>query len=237
MKLRELRVGNESAWINPAKAYWDNEIHIKCVAEGWTNEDAMKTDAHSYIDALQTAYTGYKSGADVNALNRALLVIYGHVSMKYNMVVADDPPVIPVIITGDDIRNFYLNWSLDLTDHEDIFILEGLVPPEPEPEEGGGEEGGEEGDPEPITEGVVTKTSDYLALESSISGGASTDSALLISIETSLAGNIRPFMINQLFAKPTTSSNNLDIKDFILETMILQDVLDEFGFEIKGINV
>lgn len=228
MKLRELRTGNESAWITPAKEYWDTEIHNRCVSEGWTNENEMKANAREYIDSLQTAYTAYKSGADVNSLQRALLPIYGHISMKYNMNVSGDPPTIPEIVTDDDIRNFYINWSLDLPSYTNIFVLEPL---ESEPPEGGGE-----GEPEPVTEGVVTKTETYLSLESSITGGDSTDSSLLISTETSLSGNVRPFMINQLYAQPATTSNKIDIKQFALTNMYLQDVLNEFGFSIKGIN-
>ncbi len=214
MKLRELRTGNESAWITPAKEYWDTEIHNRCVSEGWTNEDEMKTSARGYIDDLQTTYIAYKSGADVNSLQRALLPIYGYISMKYNMNVSGDPPTIPEIVTDDDIRNFYINWTVDIPDKENLFTLE-------------------EEDEE---KGKVVLTSTYSNFKSTIEGGVSSDSSGLIAIETSLAGNVRPFMINQLYAQPETTSNNINIKQFALTNMHLQDVLDEFSFSIKGIN-
>jgi len=220
LKIRELRVDNKSAWITPAKDYWDTEIHNKCISEGWLNENEMKTNAHNYIDALQTAYTLYKNGGNVESLKRALLVIYGYISTKYGMTVSGSPPEISEIVSGDDIRNFYVNWLNDLPDYEDIFTLNPL----------------ESKKPKPITKGVVNKTESYTNCESTITGGNSSDSARLVATETEISGKVRPFMVYLLYSKPTTTPTGINVKTFALQNMFLQNVLDEFGFTIAGIN-
>lgn len=228
MKIRELRVGNESAWITPAKTYWNDQIDAKCLSEGWTNAAAMKAAAHSYIDDLQTKYTAYKTGADVDSLKRALLVIYGYVSMKHGINVNDSPDI-PNIITDDDIRNFYVNWTSDLPSKESIFTLEPDPPPPPDPLP-------DPYEPPPVTEGKVVKTDSYTSCETVLTTGNATDSAALIGTETSLAEKVRPFMVYTLYAQPTTSSTGINVKTFVLTTMHVQEILDEFNFSIPGLN-
>ncbi len=215
MKLRELRPGNESAWITPTKQYWQNEIHNKCVEEEWTNEEQMQQDAETYINNLQNTYITYKEGTSKESLEKVLLPIYVYLSIKYGMTVSGDPPSIPEIIENEDIRNCYINWTLDIPNGQDLFTLE-------------------EGE-EPFT-GKVVLTEIYNNFKSAIEGGNDTDSTKLEAVECTTANSIRPLMLYQLYGKPNTTPANINHKEYVLNDMHLQEILDEFGFEIKGIN-
>lgn len=215
MKLRELRQGNEDAWINPAKNYWDTRIHNKCVEEEWTNEDEMKQAAHGYIDDLQQAYITYKQGTLQSDVEDMLLSLYTYVVMKFGMQVSGDPPPVQSIIPGDDMKNFYRNWTYDIIDKELLFEFE-------------------EGE-EPDTGKVVT-TDDYKNFKKAIEEANTIDSSMIASARCELANSVRPLIIYLLFEKPNTTSQEIDIKNYILQNLHLQDVIDEFNFIIKGIN-
>jgi len=211
MKIANLPDDNYK-WIDDAKSYWNGVIDSGL----YENKDELKEKASQYIDELRTKFDDYKGTSIPSIFYRSLNEFFGYCTMKIRMVVDDDPGVTE-IIPDDDIRNLFTAWKLDAIEFSAMFTIEGE------------------------TTGDLQTTPEYDDFKSSLESAASSDASALSSFEMGLGSAMGAKSTYLTYGRPKVTMiepENPDwTKEYVYNDMHLKDVLDFFGWKVKGVNI
>lgn len=201
-------------WRSEVQEYWETEIDNSI----YDNKESLKTDLTTYLDTLETDYQSYINSSSVSELKNTLNPIFSYATLKYNIIFPDEAPSIPDLITNDDLRNLYNNWDYTLpSDYSTIFNLT------------------DDGDPG-TNDGVLEKDTGYNSVQDTITNGNGEDNTELESFRNDIPNAIQDLMIYQTYKQPKIDMKNLNMRCYVLQELHLKEILDEFGFDINGVN-
>ena len=225
MKLYEVEI-----FLDELKSYWLEEIdsieddeEMEC-----ENIDELKDDLEIYINDLHDLYINYAS-SDFHSLVESMLEsLFVYIINRHKLKMDEGAPELEQLVDDEDLRTLFLYWTYEFdTNYGEYFSI---VPKEPEEEE---EE--EEGEEE-TNKCEIVKESKYKNTYSALSSAFSEDSSQVKSFVDIVPKKNRPVNIYRLYKKPEIKVHDINERDFALNDMNLQKILDTFEIEIKGVN-
>jgi len=115
------------AWVgdaltaNTATFFWNDLIDNQTGFDAAT-KTALKIPIGEHLTALIDDYNAYFATVSGGPLKQALLPLYSYVTYRYVILLKGGPDVVE-LITGDDTRNFYINWTLELPSPVSLFRI------------------------------------------------------------------------------------------------------------------
>lgn len=241
MKLSEYK-----DWKAAAAAHWDPiiaQVLTDVADQDWQpeydpSEDISKLQAElrSHLDAFDAAVTSYR---DDNSRRGPFIDVLMSQLNYINVAVAQpsplEPVAVPALIDGEDLRLLFAWWRQDLPDFTGFFqvLYDGtadmpVYDPLTEP-------------PTTSVEGVFSlgTTEAFSAALAAFSGYVADDLARLQQLPQQVQASIRDRVVYGVFAgrEAVIESHPVDYRDYLLEDMRAQNVLDEFNWTIRGLNL
>lgn len=215
----------------------------------YENEAAMLASINSQLDTTEGYWNTYKTTPTLeNKMRDALISLYSYVTMKDVNLATNAPLVLEVSIAAS--ANFRMT-SYTLPEYSTVFtfITETVS----------GYDGhtintntdllnnklwyyGTSAEtPSPtgtyITDrGVVTKNS-LTTVDTMITTGATADIAAIDVMTAAIPSSTRDNILFRVYGKPPITISPTDTKTFILVNYGYQELLDGFGWQIRGVNV
>ncbi len=244
MKLSEYK-----DWKAAAAAHWDPiiaQVLTDVADQDWQpeygpSEDISKLQAElrSHLDAFDAAVTSYR---DDNSRRGPFIDVLMSQLFYINVAVAQPSPLEPVAVPalidgedGEDLRQLFAWWRQDLPDFTGFFqVLYNGTPQMPVYD--------------PLTEPPTTSvdgvfslgtTEAFSAALAAFSGYVADDLARLQQLPLQVQANTRDRVAYGIFAgrEAVIEPNPVDNRDYLLKDMRAQNVLDEFNWTIRGLNL
>lgn len=221
MKLYSLN--NDDNWLNPLKQSWSNFIQSKCIENEWENCQELIDTCVQYLDQIKVIFESYVSSLSLATLKSLLLTFYVYCTFKNMTILGENnPPSIPLLIPpDDDLRRKYSYWTYELPDPNQESTSSWFTVEE---------------DPGDSQKGIIKATEDFEQFLLELSELSSVDESSLSSLRNILSTISNSLVLHLTFVKPRIQMpQNFDPKSYILNTMHVQDILDEFGWSIPEI--
>lgn len=223
-----------ATWLPLAQSYWTTQIN----SSGYTNISELLSIMNNFLTDLQTSYDGYviKTKNNKDSMADFLLPLYGYITMKFGMTLPVQAPPIPSLISGEDIRTLFENWSDVLIEtnsyYSSLFTLQATPaspPPEPPPEP-------PEPPPEPDGSGQIITTTEYNNLLAFINDGVTSDTANLENFRLTLGYGLMNRSVYMTNAHPrVTPVLGFDARNQQLFIMNLLEIFKEFNWIFAGL--
>ena len=216
-----MKLYDVETFLDELKSYWLEEIdsieddeEMECI-----NIEELKDELEVYIDDLHDLYINYVN-SDFHSLVESMLEsLFVYIINRHKLEMDEGAPELEQLIDGEDLRTLFLYWTYEFDTNYGVYFS--ITPKEPEEEE----------KCELITEDKYNNT--YSALDSAFS----EDSSQVKSFVEVVPKKNRPVNIYRLYKKPEIKVHDINERDFALNDMNLQEILDTFEIEIKGVNV
>ena len=200
-------------WKDAAAAHWQGVINNS----GYTNKDQLLNSLDSQLGSLATSYQNYINGSSENKVKDLLIPVFAYIMIRYKKEYLEPVPSIGDLMENNDLRTLYTNWTYELpSDYGTVFTLVSSGSP---------------------GEGVLGKAGVYYNVESAINNGNSTDNDQLGTIPHHLYTVTKDVNIHLTFKPVKTRLTDIDPKNFALEEMHLDEILEVFNFSISGVNI
>ena len=225
-----------SDWLLLVKTYWTTEINNSI----YTNKSALKTTMEGFLTDLQTKYDSYITGSSKASMADFLMPINGYITMKFALNFPSVTPPITVVIPDEDARTFYVNWSYTLpSDYSTMFDLHAVLEPSTSGTSGTDGTSGTGGTSGTSStgEGEILKGATYTTVETTITTGNATDSALLEGFKVTLSTGLMERSLYLTNAKPTTITPvvGFNSKNQQLIVMNLMEIFRLFNWTFVGL--
>lgn len=216
-----MKLYDVETFLDELKSYWLEEIdsieddeEMEC-----TNIEELKDELEVYIDDLHDLYINYVN-SDFHSLVESMLEsLFVYIMNRHKLEMDEGAPELEQLIDSEDLRTLFLYWTYEFDTNYGVYFS--ITPKE-----------SEIGDKcELITEDNYNNT--YSALDSAFS----EDSSQVKSFVEVVPKKNRPVNIYRLYKKPEIKVHDINERDFALNDMNLEEILDTFEIEIKGVNV
>jgi hypothetical protein len=238
-------LNNYSTWKSDAIAYWDDQIDttLDAVAEeDWTPEydpssdkAALKAQLRTFMDAFDTAVNAYSAdNTRRGPFIDILLALSNYIANKF----IAPSPLTPVpnlsAMPNNTTKDLFAWWNQTLPDFETFFqILYDGSPIMPEPDPGA--------DPPIVSvdgEFTLAALQPYTDALAAFGNYVADDLARFSSVVQQVPAAIRERVSYGFFAgaDAVLDPQPATIKDYLLNEFAVQEVLDQFNWEILGLN-
>lgn len=234
-----MKLNQYNTWKVDAVTYWETEIDLAVEANqttlGYTDieKEQMRTDLKSSLNVLMDSYDPKVSSYENDSSKRdefvgILLSVGTYVTCK-DIIATPEAPVetIPILSTGD-LRDLFAWWLEDIPDYTTLFTITiEMVNPNPE---------------DPASEEELVYSLDtnapYSTFLNDLDGYSSDDLSRFNSVNQQAGSSQRNRAAYLLFAGPeaVVVRSEKDLNTTILIDYHAQEILDKFGWIIKGLN-
>ncbi|TGG92549.1 hypothetical protein E4656_13855 [Natronospirillum operosum] len=241
-----MKLNEYTAWVAVAIAHWEpiiDQVLDDVAAQSWSPEydpaadkASLKQQLADYLAAFETPLLTYR---DDNTRRGPFIDVLMSQVFYINVAVAQpsplEPVAVPSLIPGEDIRLLFAWWGQDLPDFTGFFeVLYDGSPTMPvydatsEP-------------PKTSVDGTFSlgSTAAYQAAIDGLSGYVDQDLQNMEALPLQVQANTRNRVAYGIFAgaDAVIEPNPVSSKQYLLQEMHVQDVLDEFGWTIRGLEL
>lgn len=252
-------------WKADAILYWSNTIYAHTNAfydfaivnypsyagpPAYENAADMVIQAANYLGNIEAAYLSYKGSSSLLESFKAYMIsLYPYVTQNYTSVIPDLPWQNPQDVDANNLLNMA---SYDLPDYTTFFDFNTEVVTGYDGHTINNNtdllinklwyDGPSATTPSPtasyITDrGYMTTTASFSNTISTINAAGAADITALGNKITDITAQSNDNLVYMIYGNPKVITARKTAKQVILEDLNYQNILDQFGWQIKGINI
>lgn len=232
-----MKVNQYPQWRTAAETFWVNEIET----EAQTKQSALgysDTEKSQIISTLTTTMTSQLSSLDQKITEYenddtkrdefvGILLSIGTYATCKDMIATPEAPVKPLSsLPSSDLRDLFAWWLEDLPAYESLFVV--TIEEELDPD-----------DPMATPELVYSlDDGTYSSAYSAISGYASDDISRFNALNQESGSALRDRGAYLMYAGPEAviQRSDLSLNEIVLTQYHAQEILDKFGWIVKGLS-
>lgn len=234
------KLNTYSTWLQSGRVYWESEIDTAVEAQQSSLEynntekeqmrTALKSEMNSYMDSLNSKALTYESDNSKRERFVGILLSVATYIMGKDIAATPEAPVTPItVLPNDDLRDLFAWWREDLPAYQNLFTIY-IAMESTNPE-----------DPLAPMELVyeMRTNSAYTTLSGGLDVYSENDLARFDEVVEQSGSSQIDRAAYLLFAGPNAvivRDENTDLNDKILTDYHGQEILDTFGWTVKGLN-
>lgn len=234
------KLNNYSTWLQAGIGYWgnqiDSEVESRQSSIGYSNakkeqiRSEMKADLTSYMNDIETKAVMYENDDSKRNQFVSILLSAGTYIIAKDIAATPEAPVEQISsLPNNDLRDLFAWWLIDFVNYESLFTIY-LAMESTDPED-------------PLAPNVLNwefqKNASYDSQLADFDGYSDDDIGRFNTFVEQSANSQMSRAAYLMFAGANAivvQDQTTDLKTKILVDYHAQDILDKFGWTVKGLN-